>query len=109
MTNQSVKQLQRILDFVYRFPYNVSAYDVVRLVYGTDANPGYLKSKEDFIIEKGLPRWYCDLDLGNQEKLASLILERYYLHGLLEALQANSTKFDQFINQAIAETEALNG
>jgi hypothetical protein len=72
-------KLKRILDFVYRFPFNVNLLEVAKAVYGDNVNveSGYFKSKMDVIERRGLVYWYCDLDNENQKKVAKLMLERY--------------------------------
>lgn len=78
-TETKTKKLLVLLDRVFRFPHNVDKLDLLERVYGpTDqTNAGYKDSKLDLLQRKGLPWWYCELDLANQQKVAELILERY--------------------------------
>lgn len=66
-----------VLGHVYRFPHNVNLYDLLRQVYGKEADMGYMKEKADLIDRKGFTFWYCELDLDHQRKIAGIMLERY--------------------------------
>lgn len=74
-----VNALELVLGYVYRFPFNVNIEDIVETVHGqrTETNASYIDSKVRQIRDKGLPRWWCDLDLSNQHKVAEVIAERY--------------------------------
>lgn len=86
MATNKTQQLAKVLNFVYRFPHNVSHEDLVDAVYGKDANSGYRKEKLDLIQRRGVTYWFNDLDLANQRLLAQMMIDRYGDH--LERLLA---------------------
>jgi len=74
---EEAARLTKVLDFVYRFPFNVSPVKVVETVYGRDASDSYVQSKLDLIERRGFMYWYCDLDLVNQKRVAQMMIDRY--------------------------------
>lgn len=84
--SDKAQQLTRVLNFVYKFPHNVSNEDLVDAVYGKEISNGYRKEKLDLIQRRGVTYWFCDLDLANQNALAQMMIDRYGDH--LERLLA---------------------
>jgi hypothetical protein len=73
--------LVSVMDRLFRFRLNMNSKEIVNRVYGVEENGqarhAYAEGKARMIDERGIDRWYCDLDLGNQLELAEMLLERY--------------------------------
>lgn len=78
--SDKTQQLTRVLNFVYKFPHNVSHEDLVDAVYGKEISNGYRKEKLDLIQRRGVTYWFNDLDLANQAALAQMMVDRYGDH-----------------------------
>jgi len=91
--DERIQTLEQVLGFVYRFPFNVNIENLVEIVHGprTESNASYMDSKVRQIRDKGLPRWWCDLDLSNQHKVAKEMADRYG-SDLLNLLRFNKMK-----------------
>jgi hypothetical protein len=78
-SSTAANKLASLLNRLYKFPHNVDKLELLERVYGpTDsANAGYKDSKLTMWEKRGFTYWYNDLDLDNQRKVVSAILERY--------------------------------